>query len=236
MPANTTWRGATRGETSVRSRGYTGTAHHHYGLPPPGQQHGGADPPHAEGSPVHPRGGRCLKESPAQGLAGHAGCSQGGVRYVGHRGSPTAAAGGAWSATVTQWAASWRGETSGTAGGHTAHRALLRPGGDFITPRWDGPGLRGKRGSSQAKVREVQQPLQGAGEGQQGIEDPGGREGGNHQQGPLEASPGQRGPQGRCAAQAREAKDGLCGFRFCGSKARGACVTEPGLKSPGKCV
>ena len=144
----TLWRGATRGETSVRSRGYTGTAHHHYGLPPPGQQHGGADPPHAEGSPVHPRGGRCLKESPAQGLAGHAGCSQGGVRYVGHRGSPTAAAGGAWSATVTQWAASWRGETSGTAGGHTAHRALLRPGGDFITPRWDGPGLQARGGAA----------------------------------------------------------------------------------------
>ena len=83
-------------------------------------------------------------------------------------------------------------------------------------------GSTSKRGSSQANVREVQQPLLGAGERQQGMEDPGGREGGNHQQGPLEASPGQRGPQGRCAAQAREAKDGLCGFRFCGSKARGA--------------
>ena len=48
----------------------------------------------------------------------------------------------------------------------------------------------------QANGRQVQRPLQGVGAGQQGVEDPGGREGGCRLQGPPEASPGQRGPQG----------------------------------------
>ena len=38
-----------------------GPAHHHHGLPAPGQWHGGADLPHAEGGPLLPRGGRCLE-------------------------------------------------------------------------------------------------------------------------------------------------------------------------------
>ena len=81
----------------------------------------------------------------------------------------------------------------------------------------------GQTGSTwRAHGRQVQRPLQGVGEGQQGVEAPGGREGECRQQGLTKASPGQRGPQGRLAAEAREAEDGLCGFcgfSFCGSEA-----------------
>ena len=76
-----------------------GTAHHHYSLPPQGQWHVGVDPPHSEGGP---EGVHCFDGSPTPGLAGQAGCSQRVVWCVGRRGSPTAAAGGAWSATAAQ--------------------------------------------------------------------------------------------------------------------------------------
>ena len=51
---------------------------------------------HITTTAYHPKANGMLE------LAGQAGCSQGGVRCVGRRGSPTAAAGGAWSATAAQ--------------------------------------------------------------------------------------------------------------------------------------
>ena len=94
----------------------------------------------------------------------------------------------------------------------------------------------GQAGSTwRAHGRQVQRPLQGVGEGQQGVEAPGGREGECRQQGLTKASPGQRGPQGRLAAEAREAEDGLCGFcgfSFCGSEAAKLCSSRDYI-SPG---
>ena len=58
----------------------------------------------------------------------------------------------------------------------------------------------------------------GVGVWQQVAEGPGGGAGGHHQQGPSETSSGWH---------AKEAEDSICdfcGFGFCGSEARGACV------------
>ena len=113
------------------------------------------------------------------------------------------------------------------------HPVQLSTGGsNFCTTGWGGLGVCGKRLRGQAAGRQVQLTLQGARARQQGVEGPGGREGGDHQQGPPEASLGQPGPQGHCTAEAWEAEDGLCSF--CGSKARGDCVADSGLQSPGE--
>ena len=55
------------------------------------------------------------------------------------------------------------------------------PSGDYITPGWGGLGLHGERGGIQAHGGQVQWPLQGVGAGQQGVETPGGGEGGHCQ-------------------------------------------------------
>ena len=87
----------------------------------------------------------------------------------------------------------------------------------------------GQGGGPAAHGRQVQRPLQGVGEGEQGLEAAGGGESGGGQQGPPEAPLGQRGPEGGCAADTWEAEDGLSGsggFLFFSREARGACVAD----------
>ena len=81
----------------------------------------------------------------------------------------------------------------------------------------------------------VQWPLQGVGAGQQGLEGPGGRPGGDHQQGPPQAASGHCGASGSPATATWAAEDdlyvfsGLSGF---GEEARGACVADDTVVMP----
>ena len=88
--------------------------------------------------------------------------------------------------------------------------------------------LAGNRDTA-AHGRQVQQPLEGVGAGEQSLEAAGGGENGGGQQGLLEALLGQRGSESSCAANTWEATDGLSsssGFLFYNREARGACVAD----------
>ena len=88
------------------------------------------------------------------------------------------------------------------------------------------------RGGPAAHGQQVQRPLQGVGEGEQGLEAAGGGESGGVQQGLLEAPLGQRGPKGGCAADTWEAEDGLNGsggFLYFTREAGGACVVDTSI-------
>ena len=102
---------------------------------------------------------------------------------------------------------------------------LLRPNSGEFTAGWVRLGLRDKGGGGPAAhSRQVQQPLQGVGEGEQSLEAAGGGESGGGQQGPLQAPLGQHGPEGGCAAGTWEGEDGLScsgGFVFFSREARG---------------
>ena len=102
----------------------------------------------------------------------------------------------------------------------------FRPRRQLLTCGRGQLGLHGERWSSLAHCRQVQRPPRGVAARQQGAEGPGLGESGDPQKGPPEAAPGQCGPQGRCAAQAWEAEDGLScfsGFSSFGREASGAC-------------
>ena len=47
---------------------------------------------------------------------------------------------------------------SNASGGHTAHRALLRPGGDYVNPGWGRLGLRGESGRCKPMADKYRDP------------------------------------------------------------------------------
>ena len=86
------------------------------------------------GSPVCQEWGHCLEGLSTLGVTGHVCHSQWGDWSVGFRGGLAAAAGGAWSATATQWAARWHGRAPGDARRSYCPQDVLTPCRQLLHP------------------------------------------------------------------------------------------------------